>query len=96
MVDSRYNKCIRYPLDAAARTAEGGLSMKFIDLLKCIDLEQEMKICMLAENGTDVQFKISGDQASVISMVREAYKQAGVDTIECRENKLVVWLRDLD
>ena len=70
--------------------------MKFIDLLKHIDCEQEIKVCILAENGTEVKFTISGDKASVSLLISENYKQADVDSIAGRENRLVVWLNDLD
>lgn len=71
--------------------------MKFIDLLECIDCEQQMTVCILAGNGTDVEDKIIGDQASICKMISEKFHGADVDSIAARNDRNIwVWLKEDD
>lgn len=71
--------------------------MKFIDLLRRIDCEQKMTVCILAGNSKNVRSKISGDQFSIVEMISEKLYGADVDSVAARnDNNIWVWLEDSD
>lgn len=69
--------------------------MKFIDLLNCIDYEQEMAICILASNHTDAEARIDGTKDSICKMIDGGLHGANVSGIAARkDNTIMVWLED--
>jgi len=67
--------------------------MKFIDLLQCIDCEQHMTVCILADNHTSVEYNISGDKASILKMINEDYQCCEVASVSVRKDREIwVWL----
>ena len=69
--------------------------MRLIDLLNCIDYEQEMTVCLLASNHTDAEARVYGTKDSICKMIDGGLNGADVSGIAARkDNTIMVWLED--
>lgn len=67
--------------------------MKLADLLKVIDYEQKMKVCI--EKNATIEAELSGDQMSVAKMLSSHILESEVSCISARDDDtLFVWLGD--
>ena len=67
--------------------------MKLDDLMLSVDDEQEMTVCILASNRTDVLHKISGDCGSIRKMIKTDLENADIASIVSRDKNIIwVWL----
>lgn len=65
--------------------------MKLDELLVKIDEEQQLTICI----GINGEWRITGDQASIIRMMSDDIKDYEVDYISTRTDKTIwAWLRE--
>ena len=65
--------------------------MKLDELLVKLDEEQQLTLCI----GINGEWRITGDQASIIRMMSDDIKDYEVDYISTRTDKTIwVWLRE--
>lgn len=68
--------------------------MKLADLLKVIDYEQKMKVCI--EKNATIEAELSGDQMSMVKMLSAQILESDVSCIAARDDDtLYVWLEDV-
>ena len=69
--------------------------MRFDDLMMTIDKEQKMTVCILESNLTDVKYKISGNNESILEMLSDSFMKKLVGSISARDTNVIwVWLED--
>lgn len=68
--------------------------MKLADILKVIDYEQKMKVCI--EKNATIDAELSGDQLSMTKILSVQTLESTVSCIAARDDDtLYVWLEDV-
>ena len=67
--------------------------MKLVSLLKVIDCEQKMNVCIEKNGALDAE--VSGDQDSLMKMLSDEMFNSDVSCVEARDgDRLYVWIEE--